>query len=160
MTRFPLRLNGFSDYCSSSSLDQKGDILQVSADCSSELNGARVMGAALFTSHISIGKCLSNNNGDLVPEMHGGALSSCNCDVGFTLCDNCNGTSLQCSCLNAAGTDRKVTLMDMNKFLGIGLDEQGRVVLYCVGVYGDWNQCVKNGAQTKCPSILRSTRAV
>lgn len=117
----------------------------------------------------------------------GGALDSCNCDVGFTLCDNCNGTSLQCSCLNSDSTDRKVTLMDMSKlrtsvqartwnepatvqrnvpsrrltcgstdeFLGIGLGEQGRVVLYCDGVYGEWNQCVKNGAKTQCPSVLR-----
>ncbi|KAG8157203.1 hypothetical protein KVR01_012911 [Diaporthe batatas] len=155
MTKFPVRVNGFSDFCDSYSLDQKGDVLQVSGNCAPDPRGAQKMGAALFASHINIDQCLYNDNGNLVPRAHGGALSSCNCDVGFYLCDTCNRTSLQCSCLNASATDRKVTLMDMNEFLGIGLDEQGRLVLYCDGVYGDWVNCVKNGAGTECPSLLR-----
>lgn len=64
---FPLRQNGFSDFCSAYSLDQKGSELQVSGECSPSPNGARNMGAALFTSHINLNKCLSNVNGNLVP---------------------------------------------------------------------------------------------
>lgn len=67
MTKFPVRPNGFSDFCSAYSLDQKGNELQVSGECSSEPNGARKMGAALFTSHININRCLTNVNGNLVP---------------------------------------------------------------------------------------------
>ncbi|KAL1868918.1 hypothetical protein Daus18300_005754 [Diaporthe australafricana] len=152
MTKFPVRMNGFSDFCSANSLDQKGDVLQVSGDCSSELHGDRGIGAALFTSHININECLGNSNGNLAPQAHGDALRSCECDVGYTLCDTCNGTSLKCSCKNNAG-QKQVTLRDMNQFLGIGLDGDGRVVLYCNGVYGEWQQCVKNGASTKCPQI-------
>lgn len=66
MTKFPVRVNGFSDFCDSYSLDQKGEELQVSGECSPDPFGARRMGAALFTSHININECLSNNNGDLV----------------------------------------------------------------------------------------------
>ncbi|KAH8788090.1 hypothetical protein F5883DRAFT_634984 [Diaporthe sp. PMI_573] len=155
MTKFPVQVNGFSDFCSSWSLDQKGNELQVSAECSADPGGSNRLGAALFGSHININECLSNDNGALVPQAHGGALDTCDCDVGFTLCDKCNGTSLQCVCRNSRANGTKTTLLDMNEFLGIGLDEEGRVVLYCDGVYGEWNQCVKNGAQTKCPSILR-----
>lgn len=67
MTNFPIRQNGFSDFCSVYSLDQKGSELQVSGECSPEPNGARMMGAALFTSHINIDKCLANVDGNLVP---------------------------------------------------------------------------------------------
>lgn len=67
MTKFPVRPNGFSDFCSAYSLDQKGSELQVSGECSPEPNGARKMGAALFTSHININRCLTNVNGELVP---------------------------------------------------------------------------------------------
>lgn len=67
MTNFPVRLNGFSDFCEANSLDQKGNVLQVSGYCSPDPYGARKMGAALFTSHINIDKCLSNINGNLVP---------------------------------------------------------------------------------------------
>lgn len=67
MANFPLRQTGFSDFCSAYSLDQKGSELQVSGECSPSPNGARNMGAALFTSHINLNKCLSNVNGNLVP---------------------------------------------------------------------------------------------
>lgn len=50
-------------------------------------------------------------------------------------------------------TDSILTCISVDEFLGIGLDNQGRVVLYCNGVFGEWNQCVKNGAQTKCPPV-------
>ncbi|KAG6362619.1 hypothetical protein INS49_007711 [Diaporthe citri] len=153
MTNFPIRQNGFSDFCQVYSLDQKGSELQVSGECSPEPNGARNMGAALFTSHININKCLANVDGNLVPSQAGGALGSCQCDVGFTLCPTCNGTSLQCVCTDVSGSGKKTTLTDMNTFLGIGLDGEGRVVLYCNGVYGEWNQCTKNGAKTDCPPI-------
>lgn len=49
----------------------------------------------------------------------------------------------------------ELTCGSTDQFLGIGLDDQGRVVLYCDGVYGEWNQCVKNGAKTDCPPVLR-----
>lgn len=68
MSKFPVRVNGFSDFCSTYSLDQKGEVLQVSGECSPNPDGAQIMGAALFTSHININECLSNNNGDLVPK--------------------------------------------------------------------------------------------
>lgn len=68
MTKFPVRVNGFSDYCSSYSLDQKGNVLQVSGQCSPEPKGAQKMGAALFTSNINIDQCLHNYNGNLVPK--------------------------------------------------------------------------------------------
>lgn len=67
MTNFPVRQNGFSDFCQAYSLDQKGNELQVSGECSADPNGARNMGAALFTSHININKCLTNVNGNTVP---------------------------------------------------------------------------------------------
>lgn len=67
MTKFPVR-NGFSDFCSSSSLEQKGNELHVSAECSAEPGGSNAMGAALFGSHININECLTNNDGDLVPQ--------------------------------------------------------------------------------------------
>lgn len=66
MTKFPVRVNGFSDFCEAYSLDQKGEELQVSGECSPDPDGAKRMGAALFTSHININECLSNDNGDLV----------------------------------------------------------------------------------------------
>lgn len=47
----------------------------------------------------------------------------------------------------------KLTCDSIDTFLGIGLDGEGRVVLYCNGVYGEWNQCTKNGAKTDCPPI-------
>jgi hypothetical protein len=68
MTKFPVQVNGFSDFCSSWSLDQKGNELQVSAECSADPGGSNRLGAALFGSHININECLSNDNGALVPQ--------------------------------------------------------------------------------------------
>ncbi|KAI3397638.1 hypothetical protein diail_10509 [Diaporthe ilicicola] len=143
-----IQATGYSDFCESNSLDQVGGVLQVSGYCSSEPNGERHMGAALFVSHININECLGNNNGLLVPQAHGGALDSCHCDVGSGLCSSCNATSLKCDC-ETFGSEEKSTWVDMNQFLGVGLDDAGRVVLYCEGVYGEWNECSKNGAATE-----------
>lgn len=35
--------------------------------------------------------------------------------MGYTLCDNCNGTSLKCNCKNYAGEKKEVTLVDMSE---------------------------------------------
>lgn len=47
--------------------------------------------------------------------LRGGALDSCQCDMGFKLCPGCNATSLQCVCGNIGGSGKKTTLMDMSK---------------------------------------------
>ena len=35
--------------------------------------------------------------------------------MGFTLCETCNGTSLQCVCKDRPGTGKKTNMMDMSK---------------------------------------------
>lgn len=67
MTNYPIRQNGYSEFCEEYGLLQNGSVLQVSGECSPEPNGARIMGAALFVSHIDLNKCLTNVDGDIVP---------------------------------------------------------------------------------------------
>lgn len=51
--------------------------------------------------------------------------------------------------------DSTLTCDCLDQFLGIGLDSEGRLVVYCDGTWGEWNQCTKNGAKTGCPAIQR-----